>query len=326
MNAISRYFVLFSVVIFALCMSVPLSIAGTRAESPEEQARIWEKYATNTYGNLNTKMNGALSPIFKALGDLCSMYQYFDQENYPDKYVAYRELFVQALADSINGDVGKASFSIFLLEATPSDVVLRIIAPEIGPQGRLQGILDSNNDHVAKRIEQRSHFETAPGGNINFYMYVHYLMGKRMYGIADAPNTDVIIAHMFRVAPQNAFTAMLEADYGFKGLSGGYAKFGKEGEEVRRLQQIQEDISHALFYIHYSFLTREENIAVVKKSLCLLSEHDKWWIRLFVVCLMEKEQSLRLSDVIEKLSKDDNKHVRDAIDRVKKELANYPDQ
>ena len=324
-KAISRYFVVFSVSICIFCLCVPLLIAGTQAESPEDQAKILEKYATSTYGKLNTKMNGALSPIFKGIGDIYSMQRYFYQESYPDKYATYREFFVQVLADSVKGDDGKAMFARFLLESTPPDVVLRIIAPEIGPQGKLQGILDGANHSVAKRIEQRSHFESASSGNINFYMYVQYLMGERMYSIDGQPNGDIIIDHMFRVAPQNALMAMLEIDHRFLPSNKGndYASFGKETGEVRGLKQVQEAISHYLFCNRYSFPMREDEVAAVKSSLRHLGDHNKWWIRLFVACLMEKERSLRLPDVIEKLSKDENQHVRDAIDRVKKEQALY---
>lgn len=307
------------VVLIALAF---LSLHGIAGEpKPEDRARVWEQYAIQAYSNLNARLNGNLTPIFRSLGDFGELHEYFDQDSNPEKYETYRQFLVQVFADAMRGDVGEAMFANVLLELTPPNVLLPMIAPEIGLDGRLQGVLDGENSDVAKRIERRS--QIAYAGNVNFDYYVSYLKGKKNRGYASQTNADIIVEHMFRMEPQRAFTSMLWADYGFLPYARGncYLYCGKDTEEVRRLQQAHAVISDFLFRCNYSFPIEDGQEKAVKDLLRQLSLHEKSWIRLFVVCLMEKERNLRFSAILDPLAKDSDERVRNAVARIKKE---YP--
>ena len=96
-----------------------LSVAALHtalAGEPEDRSRIWEQYAIHAYSNLNTRLNGALTPVFRSLGDFGELQQYFDKDRNPEKYEAYRQFLVQALGDAMRGDVGEAIFENVVLE------------------------------------------------------------------------------------------------------------------------------------------------------------------------------------------------------------------
>jgi hypothetical protein len=204
----------YSLIVLILTISV---MSSGFAGEPEDRSRIWEQYAVHAYSNLNARMNGELTPIFQSLGDVGQLQQYFDQDRSPKKYEAYRQFLVQALADAKQGDVGEAMFADVLLELTPAPVLLRMIAPEIGQEGRLGGILHGEHSDVAKHIQrqpQRGHI-----GRPNFIEYVRYLKGGRDRGYTSQTNAEAIVLHMFEADPQEAFAAMLWADYGFNPYS-----------------------------------------------------------------------------------------------------------
>lgn len=310
-----------SVTIYAIIASTALSAGGEDTRERDDRARVWQTYAVEKYSNMNARLNGALSPVFTALGDVGALYQYFDDERQSDKFRAYSEFLVQALGDAMHGDVGEAMFAEVLIETMPPDVLLRMIVPEIGPHGRLEGILDGEHSRVAKRIERRG--QVAYAGNVNFDGYVSYLKGRKDRGFHSQTNADVIVEHMFRTEPQRAFTSMLWADFGFLPYARGncYLYCGKETEEVRRLQQTAADISAFQFRYQYSFPIADDEEDKVEKLVGQLGRHERAWVRLFVVCLAEKERNLRFSAVIDPLADDPDERVRNAVARIKKE---YP--
>jgi hypothetical protein len=112
------------------------------ADESEDKSRIWEKYAVHTYSNLNAGANGELTQLFRAFGGFGEFHQYFDRDRNPKKYEAYLQFIIQVFADAMRGDVGAAMFANVVLEMTPTYVLLPMIAPEIGLQGRLHGILE----------------------------------------------------------------------------------------------------------------------------------------------------------------------------------------
>lgn len=288
---------------------------------PEDRSRIWEQYATNAYSNLNARLSGELTPVFRSLGDLGALQQYFDQDRNPEKYKAYQQFLVQAFADAMRGDVGEAMFANALLEQTPTHVLLPMIAPEIGPKGKLHGILDRKGIDLAKKIERRS--QIIYEGNVNFDDYVSYLKGGKDRGYTTRTNAEVIVEHMFRTEPQKAFISMLWADYGFLPYARGncYLFCGKDSDEVRKLQQMQADIKDYLFRSQYSFPVEKGQESRVKDHLHALSQHGKAWVRLYLVCLMENDRNLRFRGIIDPLADDQDERVRVGVGRINKE---YP--
>jgi hypothetical protein len=304
-------------VLFLILAAFNSVVAG----EPEDKGRIWKNFAVHAYSNLNSAVNGELTPVFRSLGDFGELHPYFDQDRNPKKYEAYRQFIVQVFADAMRGDVGEAMFANVVLEMTPTHILLPMIAPEIGPQGRLHGILDGKSSDVAKKIERRS--QVIYEGNVNFDDYVSYLKGGKDRGYTTRTNAEVIVEHMFRTEPQKAFISMLWADYGFLPYARGncYLFLGKDSDEVRKLQQMQADIKDYLFRSQYSFPVEKGQESRVKDHLHALSQNGKAWVRLYLVCLMENDRNLRFRGIIDPLADDQDERVRDAVGRINKE---YP--
>ena len=304
-----------------ILLLVLAAFSSVVAGEPDDKGRTWETFAVHAYSNLNASVNGELTPVFRSLGDVGDVQEYFDQDRYPRKYEAYRQFVVQVFADAMRGDVGEAMFANAVLEITPPRILLSMIAPEIGPQGKLHGILDGKGSDVARRIERRS--QVIHEGNVNFDDYVSYLKGGKDRGYTTRSNAEVLVEHMFRTEPQKAFVAMLWADYGFLpyATGNGYVHCKEDSEEVRNLQRIQADIKDYLFRSQYSFPVVEENEARVKAHVKTLSQHGKAWVRLYLVCLMEHDRNLRFRGVIDPLVDDQDDRVRAAVGRINGE---YP--
>jgi hypothetical protein len=305
-----------SATVLALVVAAYSSVLAGQAD---DKTRIWEKYAVNAYSNLNAGMNGELTPVFQAIGGFGDLCEYFDQERNPKKYEAYRQFIIQVFADAKRGDVGEAMFAEVLLEMTPTHVLLPMIAPEIGPQGKLCGILDGRGGKFAKKIERRS--QVIYEGNVNFDDYVSYLKGGKDRGYTTRTNAEVIVEHMFRTEPQKAFISMLWADYGFLPYARGncYLFCGDDSQEVRKLQQIQADIKDYLLRSQYCFPVTKEQEAKVREHLQALRQHQKAWVRLYLVCLMENDRNLRFRGIIDPLGRDQDERVRAAVSRINKE-------
>lgn len=244
---------------------------------PVDKTRLWEQFATHSYSNLNDRLSGALTPIFHALGDIGEVYQYFYTEHGSVKYEAYRQFLIQAFYDAKHGDVGEAMFASAMIELTPAEVMLPMIAPEIGPLGKLSGILDGNSD-VAKHIQRQN--QQGYYGDPNFDHYVYYLQDNNNRGYKSLTNADIIVEHMIHTDPQKAFISMLWVDYGFLPYARGNC-YGGDAEETRRLQLAHAAISDYLFRRKYDFPMREGQEDEVRKLLLQLSQHDKSWVRLY---------------------------------------------
>jgi hypothetical protein len=56
----------------------------------------------------------------------------------------------------------------------------------------------------------------------------------------------------------------------------------------------------------------------VNELLAKLSEHDQWWVRLYVAAIMRRQPELRIDDVLERLDHDENASVRKAAPSVRR--------
>lgn len=74
-----------SAIVLFFVVAVSISVL---AREPEDKARIWETFAVHAYSNLNAAVNGELTPVFRALGDVGELQPYFDQDRNPKKYEA----------------------------------------------------------------------------------------------------------------------------------------------------------------------------------------------------------------------------------------------
>jgi hypothetical protein len=210
-------------------------------------------------------------------------------------------------------------FANVVLGLTPPNVVLAMIVPEIGPQGRLYGILDGKHSYVAKHIQRQP--QQGPIGPPAFIEYVRYLKGGKDRGFTTQENAAVIVDHMFRTDPGRAFTAMLWADYGFNPHVRGncYLFCRDETQTVRDLQLAHIRICDLLSRSRCSFPIGEGQVAAVAADLRQLTGHEKWWVRLYVACLITQERQLRHPELIERLMADRNEHVQAAMSRLAKD-------
>lgn len=302
----------------ASCLVLGPNLAAQGYDDPEaaDESRIWEYQARRVYGELNAQLNGELTPVFSAMGDVGAVHECFDRRRNPQKYDAYQRFLVQVLADALHGDVGEAMLAGALIELTPPRVMLAMIAPEIGPQDKLAGILDTDRSDVAKHVQRQP--QRGDRGPPNFREYVYYLKGGKHQGFTSQPGAEVIVEHMFRADPQVAFTAMLSADYGFNphARSDAYLFCRNDAPAVRDLQLAQMAVDEYLARLRYSFPVRENQAAEVAAVLLGLADHERWWVRLYVACLITDEPRLRNQDLLDKLQTDRDEHVQAAVRRL----------
>jgi hypothetical protein len=292
------------------------------APKPVDKSRLWEKYATYRYSKLNDRLDGILTPVFRALGDSSNLNRYFEKDRKSKKFQAYREFILAAFTDRGrgSGDVGQAMFLCAVIGITPPDVLLAIIAPEIGPKGKFPGLLNGKDNGISKHIQRQAN--QGHSGPPNFTEYVLYLKGGKDRGLAGRPNTAIIINHMFISDPHEAFASMLQADYGLNPhiKKHNYLHCKKEDvKEIRRLQQETADIKDHAFRKRYSFMVREDLSDAVATHLKRLAGHEKWWVRLYVAGVITNHRKLRTAELMKVLKKDANEHVRAAMARLAKE-------
>lgn len=297
------------------------AISATAEESSAEYQTVWGKYAFQKYSKLNKESGGKLTSVFRALDSMAHVRQTFMGDyKHPKEYEWFKKFLVQAFSDEMHGDVGEAMFANVLLEFTPPSIVLEAIAPHIGEGGKLEGILEGKHSDIAKYI-QRQIQQGYIIGPPNFIEYIRFLQNNKR-----RKNYDVIVDHMFRTDPQRAFVAMLWADYGFNPYArrNPYLRCKKEeAANVRNLQYVQHRISDYLYRKRYSFPVSDEETKQFNKNLEELSRHSKWWVRLYVVCLIEEERFIQNEDVLKKLSKDKNLYVSDTVNRIREWQKRY---
>ncbi len=295
---------------FALILTSLLSTRGQSDElTIEERVKNWEERANHTYGELNNRLGGKLTPLFRSLAYGHELHQEYFQEDNREKHEAYRQFFVQALVAGKDGNVGEAMFVALLLRLTPPDTVLSLIASELGPEGKLHGILAGKHNDIAKHIQrqpQQGHI-----GKPNFIEYVYYLKGGKSRGYKSTPNTEEIVLHMFATDPQEAFLSMLWADYGFNPHVRGnaYQHCDDDAENVRTLQVAHADITDYLYRSRYKLPMHRGMKDKVQARLKSLNNHERSWVRLYAACLLKLERRLRSPDLLESLGKSTDSRV-----------------
>lgn len=89
-------------------------------------------------------------------------------------------------------------------------------------------------------------------------------------------------------------------------------------EERRRILLAEHVVSNAIWLKEHNF---GEEFAKVRseaqEQLRQLAEHDQWWARLYVAEIMGRHFSLRLPEVLDQLSDDENELVRRAAKAAK---------
>ena len=308
MNSIQK-----SLILSVLLLTPTISLRAE--ESSAEYQTLWGKYTFEKYGKLNEEARGKLTSVFRALDTMSHVRQTFMGDyKHPEEYEWFKKFLVQAFSDAMHGDVVEGIFENVLLEFTPPRIVLEAVAPHIGEGGKLEGILEGKHSDIAKHIQrqpQQGHI-----GPPNFIEYVRFLQNNKR-----RKNHDVIVDHMFRMDPQPAFVAMLWADYGFNPYVRRNPYLHSKKEEkanVRNLQFIQHRISDYLYRKGHSFAVSAEESKQFNNNLEELSHHSKWWVRLYIGCLMERNSFIKRDDILKELSKDENPYISASVERIRK--------
>jgi len=265
------------------------NLANVFAEEVDK-GRFWEHYAINKYPDLNK--NEEYNKLFKSFGDFEYLLTYFSKDSYPKRYNTYQKFLIRVLEDAIKGDVGEAMFVNAVILFTPASIIMEMIASEIGAGGHLEGVLETPND-IAKHLQRQN--QQGYAGDPNFDHYVHFLKGRTSKGIADKPNTDVVIRHMFQTDSHRAFIAMLKVEYGFNPYPSKYtySSMGEDTTEVKKLQIAQHEIEDFLYRSRYAFTIPEELATRVKLHLKGMKSHKKWWVRLYAASILKKAPDLK---------------------------------
>jgi hypothetical protein len=92
----------------------------------------------------------------------------------------------------------------------------------------------------------------------------------------------------------------------------------KPQDEQREIRLAVTLIDNAIWFKENQYDQRwQAALPEVNELLAKLSEHDQWWVRLYVAAMMRRHRELRIADVLERLSDDENESVRKATPAVR---------
>ena len=132
------------------------------------------------------------------------------------------------------------------------------------------------------------------------------------------PNFDLyqsIIAHNFRKGKESSpglVRYMYERDPGTALLTMKQAAL-QDRDEIRQITWAEHVISNVLWKHKHKFLKPDEVEPAAAEQLDKLSRSKHWWARLYVAHIMRQHRGFRRAEIIERLKKDDNQLVREAM-------------
>lgn len=298
------YRFLFALPMSALLILACISCSPAQNEQASNKNRIYEEHARTHFSDLDRKHGGRLDILFSQLSHVHIAHDFIhDDETRP----LYKELLIEALAR--DEEIVDAMFANLLLSMTPPEILLEAIVPELGPKGKLHRILEGKYSDTRKRLERQS--PQGHPGEAGFRHYSSYLENHQ-----DVVTAPYLIAHMFRTAPGEAFHALIQARYfGVPYPPLPLSKGASNNAGIRPLLYAEHVISDVIWHQHFRFDIAPEQLAKAKNELNTLSQHKDWWVRLYVAEIMQQHPELRVKEVTERLKKDENELIRDAMVR-----------
>ncbi len=290
-----------------IAMHVAQPAEDAMLDRNSKEMRAWELYAKHQFADLNKASAGQLEELFDDFTDIMHARMFIRHEKTRE---IYQQFLVGVIEDAIKGDVAEAMFKDFVLEITPPDTLLEAVVPELGPKGRLHGILETEKTtSVRERLERQS-----PGGypgEPDFRHYAFYLEDHK-----DVKTSPYLIRHMFRTAPGEALHAMMYVHYRLRPypLSTLSKRISIDGK-IRPVFLAEHIISDVIWHEHFRFDLPAGELTKAKTELSVLSQHKDWWVRLYAAEIVQQHPELRVPDIIERLQKDENEFVRQAITR-----------
>ena len=280
--------------------------APAQGEQAADKKHIYEKYARTHFSGLNRKLERRLDPLFSQLANVYAAHDFItDDETRP----VYKELLVAALEKSMQGNILDGMFADLLLSITPPDIVVETVVPELGVEGRLRGILDLPGNDVRKHVERQS--QQGYPGDPDFRHYASYLSNHK-----DVESSAYLIKHMFKSASGEALRVMIAVQYQAPYPPLRLPHSASANRQIRPLLYAEHIISDVIWHEIFRFAVAEEQIAKAKSELKGLSNHDEWWVRLYVAEIMQQHPALRVPDVVQQLKNDKHELVKQAITRT----------
>jgi hypothetical protein len=300
-----RYWYIVTVLGFCVCaVGIRFAIiAGQQPENRPEHRKL-EFYAKHRYADLNKASDRQLEELFNDFSCIVHGREFMRNEKTGE---FYKQFLVAVIEDAMQGDVVEGVFASFILEITPPEILLEAIAPELGPQGKLHGILERESNDARKRLERQS--PEGYAGDPDFRHYASYLKKHN-----DVETSHYLIRHMFRTAPGEALHAMIYVQY----LAVPYPplrlpKRASVNAEIRPILYAEHIISDIIWHQQFRFEVAQEELDRAKGELSKLSQHKDWSVRLYVAEITQQHPELRVEDVTQRLQKDENELVRQAM-------------
>jgi len=297
----------------AVVLPVAKRAHSADAHSERERLQRFIKAMRPKFARLSQQYGPDFDRLMRDLTAAASLDCFFQTDDHPRESRLYREFVVQSLDNSLRGDVGESMFAALVLSVSPPRVVLEAIAPELGADGCLHRLLEQPSHDVFRHIQKET--SQGDGGRPSFDQYVVYLRDGSRRGIAEQPNAELLVAHMFKTDVQEAFLAMLRIEYGLQPESNYvYVNVARQArKEVRDLQLMRHEVGDYLFHRRYSFPTPPSLKDRVETHLGAASRDTRWWVRLYVAQIMRQHAELRQPDIVARLVDDDHPLVREAL-------------
>lgn len=222
----------------------------------------------------------------------------------------YHEIVVTTFGKETQKDVIHAMFENYLLYITPPEILLEAMVPELGPKGKLHGILEAESSDTSRRLERQS--PDGYPGEPDFRHYASYLKNHK-----NVETSSYLMRHMFRTAPGEALHAMIYVQHlGVPYPPLRLSKSPTVNAEIRPLVYAEHILSDVIWHQQFRFDVSPDQLTKAKSELSVLSQHKEWWVRLYVAEIMQQHPELRVADAMERLKQDEHELVKQAITRT----------
>ena len=264
------------------------------------------------YRDLDKRLGGHLAHLFGFLPRVYMMQLFVNGDQTRE---AYKELLIIALRDDRERkrdpiDLGEAMFPSVLATSAPPRIVVEAIVPELGRDGRLRGLLEDPRYEDIVSYMQHQDFQGHIGPP-DFRDYARYLSNHKNEGRPTA-----LVRHMYRLAPAKALYALMYAEYGIPYPPPRLTKNPDVNRAVRPLFYAEHIISDVIWHWEHQFEIEPERVEKAKQLLARLVERPEWWVRLYAAEILRQHPRFRSRDFVQKLKKDKDQLVRDAVSAV----------
>lgn len=307
-----KYWAFIFVFVFCAC-ALGIRFFANATQPPEE--RRLEAYAEKKYAKMNKESEEQLGELFNDFSSITHARQFMRNEHTKE---LYKQFLISVFEDAKEGNIAEAIFQAFILEITPTDIILDATVPELSPDGKLHGILDLEDAAINKRLQHQP--SQGYPGEPDFRHYASYLSQNK-----DVNSSPHLISYMFKTAPGKALQVMVSVDYSLPYPPNRLSNKNPSAlTKIRAVLLSEHIISNVIWHEEFRFDIRREQRVQAKDNLTFLSKHKIWWVRLYVAEIMQKHPSLLVEDVVKRLKADENDFVREAMARLLEKPVGLP--